>query len=179
VEPQGANPLAATQSARVQADGSFTIPNTQPGQYRIAAVSSDKRAYLKAAEFNGTEVLDKDLDFSTDSTLTLTLATDSGMLEGMVTNQDEPAVGSSIAVVPSGVRRGLPHYYRFATADNTGRFRIEGIVPGEYKVFAFDDVDANDCYDPEFIARVEQKGVRLTVSSRGSTTLNLEVIPLN
>lgn len=179
LESVSMSPLSATQSAKVQADGSFTMPNTPPGRYRMVAVSSDKRAYLKAAEFNGTEALDKDLDLTTDSTLTLTLATDSGTLEGMVTNQDEPAVGSSIAVVPSSARRVLPHYYRFSTADNTGRFRIEGIVPGEYKVFAFDDVDVNDCYEPEFIARVEQKGVRLTVSSRGSATLNLEVIPLN
>lgn len=176
LENQGGNPFFALPSAKMRPDGSFSISGVLPGRYRVQVAVSETGVYLKAAEANGSNVFERDLEISGTTTLTLTVAYDSSIVTGQALRKDSPAVGSTIVLVPSNARRNLPGYYRFATADTTGSFRLEGIVPGDYSLFAFDDVDPGECYDPEFVSRFERKSTRVTASPHGSQNLVIEVI---
>jgi hypothetical protein len=50
-----------------------------------------------------------------------------------------------------------------------GRFSFEGIAPGEYKVFAFEQLQDSAEQNASFIARYETLGQSVTVRSESTT----------
>ncbi len=45
--------------------------------------------------------------------------------------------------------------------------------PGEYKLFAWDDVEQYDWFDPEFLKDFEARGESITVAAGGHSTTQL------
>jgi hypothetical protein len=64
-------------------------------------------------------------------------------------------------------------------ADATGKFNMDGIAPGDYKLFAWEAVPNGAWMNAEFLARYEGRGVAVSVTPTGSTPAKpeLKVIP--
>ncbi len=69
----------------------------------------------------------------------------------------------TVVLVPMGKRRENPYFYRTTLTDALGKFSLQGVPPGEYRIFAWDDVDSGAWQDPEFLAVYEERGTRVTV----------------
>ena len=66
------------------------------------------------------------------------------------------------------------NYYKTVTTDQRGRFTI--IDPGEYKVFAWEDVEPGAYMDPEFVHPVESQGEPVTIRESSHENLQLKLI---
>ncbi len=99
------------------------------------------------------------------------MAAGAGRIQGTVyknKNNDEVAALASVTLVPEGRRRSNSEYYRVAIADQSGRFVIGSVVPGEYLLFAWQDIERGQYMDPDFIQQYEDSGKPIHVDEGGS-----------
>ena len=68
-------------------------------------------------------------------------------------------------------------YYKTVTTDQYGRFTLKSIDPGEYKVFAWEDVESGAYMDPDFVKPVENQGSSVTIRESSRESLQLKLIP--
>jgi hypothetical protein len=93
------------------------------------------------------------------------------------TEKQEPAVNVTVVFVPDTSRRSRPDMYRTASTDASGRFHVEGLPPGDYKVFSWEDVETGAWQDPDFIQRFEDRGKPVRIPENGTAGVELRVIP--
>jgi hypothetical protein len=65
---------------------------------------------------------------------------------------------SDISVVLVPEVRQRTDLYRTTITDPGGRFRLDRIAPGDYKVFAWTEVEADAWFDAEFMRNYENRG---------------------
>jgi len=66
----------------------------------------------------------------------------------------ETRVRSVVVLVPDAPRRERLMLFKTTTADTMGHFSITGIAPGEYKLFAWEQIEESAYQDPEFLKAV-------------------------
>ena len=168
--------------ATVQPDGTFTLQQVGPGNYRVNVAGMPRDAYIKFARLGPTDVLNEGLHVERQPSMPLeiVLGTDSGTVDGTVTNnKQEPSVNVTVALVPDPAHRNRSELYRSAATDSQGRFHFGGVPPGDYKLFAWEDVDSGAWQDPDFLRPVEERGRLIQISPGGSANAGLRVISTN
>ena len=98
-------------------------------------------------------------------------------MEGAVLRDtQQPAAGATVVLVPDGERRSRPDLFRSASADDSGRFALRGIPPGDYRLLAWEDVEPGAWLEPDFLRDYERRGETLSVGERGRFNPQLKVI---
>jgi Carboxypeptidase regulatory-like domain len=166
----------------ISRDGAVTIPDVANGRFRIEVSGLPDNVYLISARHGGTEAIDGGINFDGTASGALDLylggPASVGTIEGTVRNQDGRPVGSSVVViVPAPNRRHNPAAFRTEVTDQVGAFSVRGLLPGEYTVLAWDDVEASVYENPESLKDVEHRGVRATVERGTRNVVDVRVIP--
>jgi hypothetical protein len=160
----------------------FTVEDVIEGDYHLQIMDIPTGTYVKSARFGAVDVLNDSIhvDSRTSERLEIVLGTDVGTLEGTVADRARnPVANASIALLPFNVRYDRPDLYRKASTDQSGRFQLRDVAPGEYMIFTWEDVDESVWRDPEFIRRNEAAGRRVRVGPNSRDTLELTAIPLS
>jgi Carboxypeptidase regulatory-like domain len=146
-------------STTIRKDGKLLMTAITPGRYRVQ-VDRLQTLYIKSVQWGTTDITDSQLDLLAGipphTELAIVLGTDSGEIDGVVTNENsEPVDSATVTLVPTGTHRSSPFHKRAAT-NAAGKFTIRGIAPGSYKLYGWDKVDVNAVmYDPEFLRPFE------------------------
>ena len=169
------------QDAAVKADGTFLLPNVPEGEYRIDLWRIPEDCYLKSARLGSEDVLESGLKLGAgqaSGTLELVISSAAGRIEGSVVNQDrQPIPGTHVVLVPEPARRSQARLYKETTSDQYGQFVLRGIPPGDYKLFAWEQVESGAYYDPEFLKPYEDRGEAVRVAAGSRQTVQLQLIP--
>jgi len=167
--------------AHVNADGSFEWKNVSAGHYyvQLSDVSSMPDWFLKSVAAVGREAVDSGFSVGGGATtLDVLASSNGGKAEGLATNQkDEPVADAVVVAVPEARFRSHPDHYRKASTDQSGRFSLRGLPPGDYTVFAWESVDGEAYYNPEFLKSCEGLGKALRVSEGDRASVQLKTIP--
>ena len=84
----------------------------------------------------------------------------------MVVGSDQkPAAGKTVVLVPAVQRRQNPSLYKVGNSDAQGNVVLTNLAPGQYKLFAWDNVPVGAWMNPEFIAEVEGRGTSVTINA--------------
>ena len=67
--------------------------------------------------------------------------------------------------------------YKTTTSDQNGRFSLKNLDPGEYKLFAWEDVEYGEYMDPDFLKPVEDRGQDVSVHEGSRESVQLNLIP--
>jgi hypothetical protein len=78
-----------------------------------------------------------------------------------------PAAGATVVLVPATARRNAT-LYDSTISDASGRFRLQGIVPGDYLLFAWEDVEPGAWRDPDFLRPFESLGRLVRVQANNN-----------
>jgi hypothetical protein len=161
----------------VQPDGTFILHDVPEGNYRVAVMSLPDGYYVRReGEAGETSVL---VSHGHAPPVEVRLAAGAGRIQGTVyknKNNNEIAASATVVLVPDERRRSNSEFYRVATADPSGRFVIGGVVPGDYVLFAWQDIERGQYMDPDFIQQYEDSGKPIHVdegSSKGDVQLQL------
>jgi Carboxypeptidase regulatory-like domain len=167
--------------ARVNADGSFAWKNVPAGHYsvQISDASTMPDWFLKSVVASGRDAADSGFSVSGGTTtLDLVASANGAVAEGTATNQkDEPVPDAIVVAVPGERFRSHPDRFRKAVADQSGRFTLRGLPPGDYTLFAWESVDGEAYYNPEFLKTYEGQGKALSLSEGERKSVAIKAIP--
>jgi protocatechuate 3,4-dioxygenase beta subunit len=167
--------------AHVNGDGSFEWKNVPAGHYfvQISDASTMPDWFLKSVAAGGRDVTDSGFNISGGTTqLDLVASANGAVAAGVAANQKEQPVADAVIVaVPEARFRSHPDRYRKAVTDQSGRFSLRGLPPGEYSLFAWESVEGEAYLDPEFLKSYEGQGKALHVSEGDRASMQLRTIP--
>jgi hypothetical protein len=168
--------------AHVAQDGTFEWKSVPPGDYYVqlagdAGASTD--LFLKSALVGSRDVASLGLSVNGGTALIDLVASPSGaVVEGVATDRKGAPVENAIVVaVPEPGLRARADRYRKTVADQSGRFTLHGVQPGDYTLFAWESIDGEAYYNPEFVKTYETQGRPLHVAEGERKSLQLEAIP--
>ncbi|MGH7754130.1 MAG: hypothetical protein ACREN5_15095, partial [Gemmatimonadales bacterium] len=176
-------PFLGSSSGTVKEDGSFTVQNAQRAAHRVSVWARGPlpgNYYLKSARLDGNEVLEEGLDLSAGpprGQLELVISAKGGQVEGAVLKDGKPFTGATVTLVPEERRRGRRELFKTATTDQYGRFTLRGIAPGEYKLYAWEEIELGAHQDSEFLKPYEKLGHEVKVEEGSRLSAELKLIP--
>jgi hypothetical protein len=166
---------------RVQPDGTFTIPNVAPSEYRLRVIQPGRVPWIREARLGTLDALEGPLRIEGDlqgQELTIDLGTRTGVIEALVLDRSNRLVaGAAVVAVPSPERRHRSSNFRTGTSGVDGRVRIDQIAPGEYHVFASIEIEAQAWQDPEVLRMHESRGQRVRLLEGATARLTLRITP--
>lgn len=166
-----------SSAAAVKEDGTFTIGNVSPMRYKVSVSKKDDGTYVKSVKVGGQEVGGAEFEIAAGAApaVVVTLSGNGGQVTGMVGESGSPVAKATVVLVPEESRRSEENF-RTATTGENGSFTMAGIAPGEYRAFAWEDVESGAWLDPEFLKLVESKGSAVKVQAGAASNVSLEAI---
>jgi hypothetical protein len=167
--------------AHVASDGSFEWKSVTPGNYYLQLDregSGFPDLFLKSVLIGGRD-LDETINVNGGAiVLDLLASTNGAVIDGVVSNaKGEPVANAVIVAVPEARLRKRIDRYRKTVSDQSGRFTLHGLPPGDYTVLAWESVDGDAYYNPEFVKSYEGQGIAVKVSEGEKKSAQLTAIP--
>jgi hypothetical protein len=159
----------------------------RPGQYDTQSVWLPNRNWYVASARQGTrDVLAEGIQLTEDATdLELRIASGAATLQGKVINKGAtPVHGAVIALMPEfAVPPGkVALALQYARSDQSGNFKIDGIIPGKYRVFAWRAVrrdsfagSASDI-DPQFASKYSAQATVVNIGVSATMAVDLHIL---
>lgn len=168
-----------TRHQPMSPDGEFTLENVLPGDYLTAVQSLPPEYYVKEARIADFDGLDRPMVITgpASGSLNIVLSRKAGQITGVVVDDRRQAVAGIQTVLVPDRRRGRIDLYKTAATDDTGRFSLQGIPPGDYKVFAWEAIEAFGYFDEDFLSQFELEGQRVRIEESSRERVEVKVIP--
>jgi hypothetical protein len=169
--------------AHVSGDGGFEWKNVPAGRYsiQISDASAMPDWFLKSAVAAGRDVSGSGLTMNGGSVvLDLVASANGATVDGTATDakeKEKPVADVVIVAVPEARLRSRADRYRKAVTDQSGHFTLRGLPPGDYTLFAWESVEDEVYYNPEFLKSYEGQGKALHVNEGERTSVQLRTIP--
>ena len=135
--------------------------------------------FLKSVMAGGRDGSESGFSVSSGTvTLDLLASGNGSFAEGVVTGRKDEAVADVVVVAVPELRfRNRPERYRKAVTDQTGRFSLRGLPPGDFTLYAWDSVEGEEYYSPEFLKRYEGQGKTLRLNEGERKSVQIKAIP--
>jgi len=182
VGPAAVLPMIGGANASVAEDGAFTLQNVAAQEYRLLVTGLPAGMYLVAGRFGSADVLNGPFVPAENerNSLQLQLGSTPGRVSGIVRDaKGNPYAGALAALVPDESRRGRTDLYSSIPTDQSGRFSFNNVAPGNYRIFAWEEIPTGAYQDPDYIRRFESRGKPVVVQQSGSTEIEVSLIPAN
>lgn len=163
-------------SSNIKSDGSFTIGEVAPGTYDVHVSGNPGGTWVKSIRLGSREAAGGVIDVTGASAaepIQVLLSRSMGAIDGIVrTKSGAPAAGSTVIIlsVPLGKTSAL------TGADANGEFTMP-IAPGQYRIYAWEDLLEAQRYDPSLLKDHEGESVTVTIREGSSERVTLTAIP--
>jgi hypothetical protein len=167
------------QQARPSTDGAFSVEKVNAGQYRFVVAGMPPTMFLKSARFDKDDILADGFSVTDRSpgTLQVTLSADGGHIQGNILDKDSKAVRGITTVLIPDRNRDRRDVYKIVVSDQNGHFNMLGVAPGDYKLFAWEDIEPFSYNDPEVLKQFEDKGRPIHIDEMGNEMVDVRLIP--
>jgi hypothetical protein len=171
-----------TDSGKLGDDLSFRLTDIGADRYDLTVTGLPDGFYVKAARSGDDDVLLSGLNVkgASPEPVEIVISPRAGQVAGSVQNPttQQPAGEATVVLVPQEKERiEQEDYYRQANLGQDGRFTFKNLPPGQYRVFAWEDVESGAWMDPDFIKPVADRGASVTVEEGGQQTVDVKLIP--
>jgi hypothetical protein len=150
-----------------------------PGEYRVILAPMPEH-YVKSVSFERNDALSSTITIaesrSADVVLEVVLSANVARVEGVVTDDRlQPVPGVQAVLVPDS-NRDRPELFKAVTTDRAGRFSMGGVVPGDYKLFAWEALESFGYFDPDLLKQSELSGKSVHVEESARITVETRII---
>ena len=154
-----------------QQPGVLSLRGVLPGDYRVGVSwRGIAESYQKSMRLDGVDVREPlHLEGRPSGPIEIVMSMKMGSITGTATSAtQQPLSGVTVVTVPWG---------RTAVTDARGNFTIAKIPPGDYKVYAFEDVEMYAWQNPDFMRPHENRGKAVRVEVGAVANVQVVAIP--
>jgi 5-hydroxyisourate hydrolase-like protein (transthyretin family) len=159
--------------ARVKKDGTFQLLDVPDGTFSFSMNGLEEGWYVKSVHLGATDILANGLEVEKGKgggTIQVVVSNGGAELAGLVTQDDKPMIGARVRITPDPETRYNRLRTRSANTDQSGRFSLVGVAPGQYRVIAKTSGPEREdaiASDPKSVSLSEHdhKTIELTVAS--------------
>jgi hypothetical protein len=136
---------------------------------------------IRSVRLNGTDITDAGIEFKASediSGLEVELTNKLTAISGLVTNARGEPVKDYTAIAFAQDRDKWKPFSRYQGAgrpDQDGRFKINGLPPGDYYVIALDKIESGQTTDPDFLEMIRSKATMFTIREGETRTVDLKI----
>jgi hypothetical protein len=170
------------QFATVDADGVFNMVNLVEGQYSIvAATGLPADAYVSETRLDSRNVSDDGIiNIAGDSQLNMEVTISRG--GGNDSRYGAGRKAQSRAGRPNHINTGCSadgNLLQYKTTNSTamGTFTLNGVAPGTYKLFAWEQIPTGAEQDSDFMREYDLLGTSINVTA-GLNQSNIQITPI-
>lgn len=173
--------LGPQPQSKVASDGSIHFAGVTPGIWKFSIDALPAGFWIKSATFAGNEIPAGEFNASENSRgpLRIVLAGNGARISGTVTCERQPSRATVVLVPAAAELRAAQQLYRVTNTNERGVFALQGVRPGSYKLFAFQEIEPFEWLDPEQLHGVESLADALNVGEGESVQRDLVAIPPN
>ncbi len=159
-------------------DGTFTLTGIAPGEYRFGITGLPAGAYAKSVRLGSEDVLHRVFSISDEAPgrLEISLSSKGGQIDGTIVKGDVK-VGRDTQAVLIPDQRDSPDLYKTVTVDSNGGFSFQGIPPGDYKIFVWEDIEPFSYFDADVLKRFEEQAKRVHIEESAKDHVEVTIIP--
>lgn len=169
---------------QVKEDFTFKISNRPEGTYRLMVRLPAGNHYVSSIRFEGQDITDRPIELRSNDRLDgveIYISSEGARFSGSVEQAEgrKVAEGATVLVFSADPdQRAFPsRFTRTTQTDQSGRFSLQGLVPGEYLVCALADHEAGREMDPDYLRRLERKSERIDPSPGQTVQESLVALP--
>src|ERR1039458_3300224 len=157
---QGFN-VGPPQPVKADASNSFSFDDVNPEHFEFNISPLPGSLYLKSMRAGNADVLADGLDLTGGGGASLdgVIGVNAPQIAGPVQNPttQQPAMAATFVLIPQEKeRREVSLFYFTTSTDQSGNFTFSRVTPGEYKAYAWDEVESGAWFDPDFLKPIER-----------------------
>lgn len=160
--------------ARVQPDGRFSVAQLPPGSYRVEV--SGESVLLKSLNVGEQKMNSNilEIDRSIDS-LTLLLTSATANLGGTAGDAQGQTFSRGMVIAISSADQST----HTAPVLEGGNFHLDPLLPGDYRVAYFSDVESEQDLVPDILVKVAAAGETVTLAEKEIKLIHLKPLTLD
>jgi Carboxypeptidase regulatory-like domain len=168
-------------NARVDKDGRFTLSGVAAGTHLVRSNGNLRGWTLKSVTVAGRDVTDTPIDVRTGQTLsnvTIVFTDKINEISGTITTTTGvPMPDYTVLAFPTDQLLWRPQARQIATTrpDQTGKYRLRGLPPGEYYVTTVDPAEQGEWFEPAYLDEHRAGASRLTLGDGDVKTQDFKV----
>ncbi|WP_256370368.1 collagen binding domain-containing protein [Granulicella sp. S156] len=181
ISAQSTGEQGAPHNARaaVNDSGLFILENLRPDHYSLKLSGLTGNCYVRSVSVGTSDVTSTDVQLAQGSSpIEFVLSANGGKIDGdLIDDQHQPVKSATVVLIPQPPLRDREDLYKKIATDQSGNFSLQGISPGNYKLFAWNAIEPDSYLDPEVLAPFEGLGQDVSIQEAGQSKIELTVIP--
>jgi hypothetical protein len=155
----------------------LVLRNLEPGKYNVEVIPNNTESntwYVKSILYGGADLFREELTVAPGqaSAMEIVLRDDSAVLQGTVQSVEDEGQAAAVLVVPDYA----PLDPKMIVANDRGEFQLDGLAPGDYKVFAFDRLDGLEYSNPQTLDQYASKAAQVSLQPNEKTNVKVDLI---
>ncbi len=177
-----ASGLNLALSASISELGQFRLEGISSDEYRLDFLRLPEDCYIRSIQLNGQNAMGSALDLSQAQSMAkveIALSGRAGTVEGKVRAEGQPAM-ANVFLEPESERAHPPFHSKQVLTGPDGQFRIRGVAPGRYLLFALpDEATFPSGLDPDLVESLRKSGARIEIEEGGHGSVELDLLHPN
>jgi polysaccharide lyase family 4-like protein len=135
------------------------------------------KGYIKAARYGSIDALNGPFHIEGPGQFEIVISPNSGSLDTTVLDESQkPCPDATVVLVPERPLRQRQDLYYSGSSDAGGRVHFDSVAPGDYRMFAWEDVAADAWQNSDFIRVYEDRGRRVHIGESSRETIELKLL---
>jgi hypothetical protein len=171
--------LGPEPTSKIGVDGSLQFSGVTPSLWDFRLDSLPDGLWIKTATFGDVDALTGEIRVleGQPGLLRIVLAGSGAEISGVVTENDQPKRATVVLAPADPQQRRIGQMFRAAATQEQGLFVFKGVRPGNYKLFAFEDIEAQAWLDSEILKSAEALGEPVTVAEGERVNRRVRLVP--
>jgi len=167
-------------NGKVKPDGTLLFEDAFDGTYVIDLRGLPENYFLKSARMDGVDVLMTGVTIDTKQApglLEIVVSPNGASVDGVISKDQQPFPRAIVAIVPDPPHRGEKRLFKSTSTDENGRFVLQGLSAGDYKVFAWEKIEPGAYTNTDFLQPYENFGESVHITEGSHSSVKVDLIP--